>query len=202
MQDVGRPRTEIDDPDAAPLNWSVGLVHHPGTMANDLEILFEEPDFTAGLYQNALLWAFRGVVSLPRIKWAIPAHKQLLRKYPKGIAVVTIITETASLSMPADARDLSTAITKENENSYCCVCEIIPGTGFRGAVARSVTAGIRLVARTKFPAKVFADAADASRWLAPLMSPNLARGIDPNALARAAERVQLGEVYAQASGAP
>ena len=123
----------------------------------------------------------------------VPAHKQLIKKFPNGISVTTIIAETVPLSMPADARNLSTQITKEHEPYYCCVSEVVPGTGFRAATVRSITAGIRIIARSKFPAKVFADVTSAASWHAPLMAPHVpSKAIDPGDFSQAAERVRVG----------
>lgn len=140
-------------------------------MGVGLEIHAEDQEFSIATFQNALVWCFRGAVTLPRVESALPLHKQLAQRYPKGFAVVTIIGEAVPLSMAPDARDLSTKITKDFMPHYCGVCEVVLGSGFRAAAVRSITAGIRLLARSSCPAKVFGDSDSCSRWLGPLMMP-------------------------------
>ncbi|CAN5398414.1 hypothetical protein BH09MYX1_BH09MYX1_59840 [soil metagenome] len=136
----------------------------------DLRIYFEEPEFTIGSVENCLVWAFRTAVTLERIKWGQRVHADLKKDYPK-FAVMTIVGENISLSMPQDSRDLSTAITKEYQPYYCGICEVIEGKGFGASVARSVVAGVRLMARSSAPARVFSEVTTASSWLGALMSP-------------------------------
>lgn len=137
----------------------------------DFRLIFEEPDFSIGTVENCLVWSFRTAVTLDRIQRAKPAHIELKKAYPK-FAVMTIVGEKISLTMPQDARDLSTAITKEFQPYYCGICEVIEGKGFGASVARSVVAGIRLIARSSAPARVFSDVGTASVWLGALMNPS------------------------------
>src|SRR6185437_15117235 len=120
-------------------------------------IHFEEKDFSVSTFENSMLWCFRGEVSVHRVRHAQPLHRQLARRYPQGFAVCTIIGEEVPLSMPADARALSAAVTKEFQPSYCALCEVIVGTGFRASVVRSITGSFRLLARASCPSKVFAE---------------------------------------------
>lgn len=157
-----------------------------------LDIRGEDPEFTIATFENSLIWCFRGPVTLPRIEQALPAHRDLAKKYPQGFAVVTIIGEAVPLSMPADARDLSTKITHEYQPRYCAISEVVLGTGFRAAAVRSVTAGIRLLARSTCPAKVFGDVEACAHWIAPIMSPTPNHGALAAALAKGMHRVAAG----------
>jgi hypothetical protein len=160
-------------------------------MGAALDIRQEEPEFTIGVFENSLLWCFRGPVTLARIETALPVHEELKRRYPKGFAVVTVIGEAVPLSMPVDARDLSTRITREYQPSYCAISEVVLGTGFRSAAVRSVTAGIRLLARSSCPAKVFGDVESCAHWLAPLMLTTPGHGALATALTAALHRVSV-----------
>lgn len=159
-------------------------------MADGLRIIFEEPEFTLATFENGLLWSFRGEANLSRIERALPVHQALAKKYPKGFSVMTVVSETVPLAMPADARDMGTRITRDFQPHYCGICEVIEGTGFRGAVARSVVAGVRLVARSSCPAKVFSEVDSASRWLGSLMAPGAGAEKMGTDLAAAALRVR------------
>ena len=161
-------------------------------MGAALDIRSEEPEFTLGTFENALVWCFRGPVTLARIETAVPAHQDLARRYPKGFAVITVVGEAVPLSMPADARDLSTRITREYQSRYCAISEVVLGTGFRSAAVRSVTAGIRLLARSSCPAKVFGDPDSCAHWAAPLMLTTPAHGALAIGLASAIHRVADG----------
>lgn len=143
----------------------------------ELKVHFEDAEFSIGTVENCLIWSFRTGVTLDRIQRSKPVHLELKREYPK-FAVMTIVGENISLSMPADARELSTMITKEFQPYYCGVCEVIEGKGFGASVARSTA-----------PARVFSDVGTASSWLGALMNP-----ADPEKtvkkLTAAAERIR------------
>jgi hypothetical protein len=161
-------------------------------MSDGVKIHSEEPDFTIATFENSLLWSFRGEVTAARIRWALPLHRDLAKKYPGGFAVMTVIGENVPLSMEAEARKLSTEITREFQPCYCGTTEVVEGSGFRAATVRSITSGIRFIARASCPAKVFADVGTCSRWLAPLMAAALRGGLEATDLAAAAERVRQG----------
>lgn len=161
-------------------------------MAMEFQIAFEEKEFTVATCDNSILWCFRGEVSLPRIRHAQPLHRQLARRYPKGFAVCTMITETVPLNMPSDSRELSAAITKEYQPYYCALCEVVTGTGFRASIVRSITGSFRLLARATCPAKVFAESGPCAEWLAPLMAKAAGTTADVDGLKAAAERVHRG----------
>jgi hypothetical protein len=159
-------------------------------MDDGLSVIFEEPEFTIATFENALVWSFRGEVNLGRIRRALPVHEALARKYPKGFAVMSIVSEDVPLNMPADARELGARITRDFQPHYCGICEVIEGTGFKGSVARSIVAGIRLVARSSVPAKVFPEVDAASRWIGTMMAPGVGGEKMGARLAVAAQRIR------------
>jgi hypothetical protein len=136
----------------------------------ELKVNYEDEEYSIGTVENCLVWSFRTSVTLDRIQRSKAVHLELKKEYPK-FAVMTVVGENISLSMPQDARDLATMITKEFQPYYCGVCEVIEGKGFGASVARSVVAGVRLLARSSAPARVFSDVATASSWLGALMNP-------------------------------
>lgn len=156
-------------------------------------MLFEEPEFTLATFENAVVWALRGETTLDRIERTRSAHAQLAEEYPGGFAVMTILSQEASLSVPKDALASSTRILREYRGHYCGFCQVIEGSGFRGSTARSVMAEVHHAARPSWPARVFSDVESAARWLGPLMSPGadaVRMGID---LAAAAQRVRVAK---------
>lgn len=161
-------------------------------MAAEAQVHFEDREFTIATFENSILWCFRGEVSLPRVKHSQALHRQLAKRYPKGFAVCTIISEQVPLNMPSDARDLSATITKEYQSSYCALCEIVLGSGFRASIVRSITNGFRLLARSTCPSKGFAETGPCADWLAPLMSKAAGAAVDAVALQAAADRVRRG----------
>jgi len=156
-------------------------------------VLFEEPELTLATFENALVWALRGETTLDRLERSRSAHAQLAEEYPGGFAVMTILSQEASLSVPKDALELSARIMREYRQHYSGYCLVAEGSGFRGSIARGVLAGVRLVARPSCPARAFSDVESAARWVGALMSPGAGAermGID---LAAAAQRVRVAK---------
>lgn len=75
-------------------------------MAGGFQLIFEEPEFSVGTFENGLIWSFRGEANLRRIQHGLAVHQTLAVKYPKGFSVMTIVSPEVPLTMPADARDL------------------------------------------------------------------------------------------------
>ncbi|APR85992.1 Hypothetical protein A7982_11341 [Minicystis rosea] len=161
-------------------------------MDGELQIHFEERDFTVATFQSLLIACFRGAMTSERLKHTQTAHRLLARKHPKGFAVVGIIGEEVPVAMPADVRALATAITKEFRPNYYALCEVVVGSGFRAATLRSIVSGIRMVARTTCPAQVFAETGPCARWLGPHMTQAIGAPIDAAALEKAVERARVG----------
>lgn len=139
-------------------------------VGRNVKVHFEDREFSIGTVDNCLVWSFRTTVTVERVQRARPIHLELKRSYPK-FGVMTIVAETVSLAMPQDARELSTAITKEFHPYYCGVCEVIEGRGFGASVARSVVAGIKLIARSTAPGRVLSDVTSGGMWLGALCDP-------------------------------
>lgn len=160
-------------------------------MSGRLRVFFEEPEFTLATFENALVWSFRGELNLERISRARSVHEQLAKEHPNGFAVMSIVSQQAPLMMPKDAIEMGTRITRDFRRSYCGICEVIEGSGFRGSVARSIVSGVRLVARPVCPARVFSDVESGARWLGALMSPGAGAERMGTDLATAAQRVRV-----------
>jgi hypothetical protein len=158
-------------------------------MSGGLCVIFEERELTLATFENALIWSFRGEANLDRIQRAREVHEMLAKEYPHGFGVMSIVSEQVPLVMSKEAREMGTSITRDFRDNYCGICEVVEGNGFRTFVARSINAGVRLVARPACPAKVFADVDTASRWLGALMAPGAGAEKMGEDLAAAARRI-------------
>jgi hypothetical protein len=160
-------------------------------MASELRIVYEDPEYTLGVYENAFVWSFRGEVTVDRIRRSRPVHRDLVLKYPSGFGAMTIIGDKVPLMMPPDSREAANAITAEFKKHYRALAIVIEGTGFRAAAARAVTSGINLFARVACPTQVFDDARKAALWLTRAAA-DPASGLMLTGLSAAAERVRSG----------
>jgi hypothetical protein len=83
---------------------------------------------------------------------------------PKGIALLTIVEEEAP--MPASEPRESLAIFMRDAGDHIKASGVVfEGTGFRAAAVRSVVVGLTMLARQKYPHKVFAGLIEATAWM-------------------------------------
>lgn len=133
----------------------------------DFQIHHEDPDFTIASFANLLVWNFRIAGTLTYMQRAELVHKDLLRRYPSGFGVMTIVSEKVGLTMPAEARQKAGEIVKTFQQNYCAISDVVEGAGLKAATVRGVMAGIRLFGKNTCPVKVYADPEEAARWITP-----------------------------------
>lgn len=80
-------------------------------------------------------------------------------------AVVVIVIETRVRAPDPVARSEIQRAMQRGEAKICATGYIVLGDGFSNAAARATLSGMLLLAKPKFPTKVFATSNDAVAWL-------------------------------------
>jgi hypothetical protein len=93
------------------------------------------------------------------------------KRFPGGIACLVIIPKDAT--PPSDeARKALNGALQGVSGALRCICWLVEGTGFQGAMVRAVLTGLSLVARRSYATHVSSNMDDAFTWmLAHLPSP-------------------------------
>ena len=124
-------------------------------------------DHVVAVFNRVLIVVFERETTLSAIAACRRALDLMEKKYPDGIAVLTVVAENAP--MPSqEARDALAALAtgaagKRLRRSAVC----FEGGGFRSALVRGVATGLQLMAKLPFPHRVFHSVDVAAAWLAP-----------------------------------
>jgi hypothetical protein len=135
-------------------------------MADVVQVHFEQPELSIVTYQNILIWNFRMHCTLAHMQRSELVHRDLVRRYPNGFAVMTVISDTVSMTIPPDARELAGNIVKTYTKHYLALTDVIEGTGIKQSITRGIMSGIRMFGKNTCPVKVFSTAEESARWLA------------------------------------
>jgi hypothetical protein len=83
---------------------------------------------------------------------------------PKGVALLTIVEEEAPMPASEPRESLATFMRDASDHIKASAV-VFEGTGFRAAAVRSVVVGLTMLARQKYPHKVFSGLIEATAWM-------------------------------------
>lgn len=125
----------------------------------------------------AITW--RHETTLEGIQGSSMLVAEVARHYPKGIALLTVISEVAP--MPSGEARKALADLMGAHRPIRCSAVIMEGTGFRAAAVRSVVTGLTLLSHYEYPHRI-CDVEGAARMYAEVMPGVTGRAWDPNAV--------------------
>jgi hypothetical protein len=116
-------------------------------------------------WDHLALVIWRGVCDTAAAQRVERAGMDVLRRYPRGGALMGVVEESAIPPSP-DMRKLSTAVNDRlSRQGLVGVAGVLTQTGFAGSVVRGVITGMTLLSRSDCPFKVFENHTDAATWL-------------------------------------
>jgi hypothetical protein len=123
----------------------------------------------------AVIW--RHETTLEGIQNSNKLVAEVARHHPKGIALLTVITDRAS--MPSSEARKALADLMSTHRLIRCSAVIMEGTGFRAAAVRSVVTGFALLSQYEFPHRI-CDVEGAVKMYTNIMPEVTGRAWDPN----------------------
>ncbi|MDI1447140.1 hypothetical protein [Polyangium sp. 6x1] len=122
------------------------------------------------VFNRVLILVFERETTLSAVAACRRALDLMERKYPEGIACLTIVAENAPLPSQ-EARDALAALaTGAGGKRLRRSAVIFEGGGFRSSLVRGVATGLQLMAKLPFPHRVFHSVDVAAAWIAPDLS--------------------------------
>jgi hypothetical protein len=110
-------------------------------------------------------------------------------KHTQGLGCLTVIPPDAK--PPSDEARKALSANLELANLRC-ICWLVEGSGFQGAMVRAVLSGLRFFVRCNYPRKIVTNLEEGIAWLIPHLENGLAR-TDRLVAAAAAIRAQRAE---------
>ena len=157
--------TQLSQAESASTPWKVVTKNHDYALASWNEIV-------------AVVW--RHERTLEAVRQLDEAVAELARSHPKGIGMLTIVSEGAPLPPSAARKAIADLLTASSAFIRCSVV-IMEGTGFRAAAVRSVVTGLTMLAKHDFPHQI-CDVEGAVRMYADVLPRATGRALDPNAV--------------------
>ncbi len=86
-------------------------------------------------------------------------------RYKAGAGCLTIVPANAK---PPSSPPVRKAVSAALEDAPVrCICWLVEGSGFQGAMVRAVVTGLRVVGRFPYPTHIASDLDEAIRWILP-----------------------------------
>jgi hypothetical protein len=84
----------------------------------------------------------------------------------EGVGVMVIIPQNAT-PPPEDVRNAINEALKGLAGALRCLCWVVEGSGFQGAMVRAVLNGIRMFSRHQYPTFITVNLEEALAWMLP-----------------------------------
>jgi hypothetical protein len=131
---------------------------------------FADEGVRIGILRNVVLTVWLASPTAHRVR-AFRAAQRVVAAGPGEFGGISIMAPAANAKVDLGEelrREFVASMTEFNGRPVSAAV-VVEGAGFMAASLRALTSGITLVARPKYPIKVFANRTDAARWLAPLV---------------------------------
>lgn len=118
------------------------------------------------VWRNVMIAYFRGPADLARMRGFRATQKELSRQGdPVGCVIVSDLEDGAKMDLDEDTRrEIQSAITAYNDRDLA-VAVAVEVQGFLGTAVRALVSGLMLLARPKYPMKIFGGRQEGARWL-------------------------------------
>jgi len=107
---------------------------------------------------------WRAKSTLPRFEIQKAVLAECVSRRP-GEAAFMCVVESTSEPPDEEVRKASSKMFADHGTQLKCTACVIEGAGFRGAITRSVLAGIVFLVRNPSPLKMFESVESAARWI-------------------------------------
>jgi hypothetical protein len=110
----------------------------------------------------------REPLTLERARMLYKASQRTFDLYKGKACSLTIIEPSAAANQTPEVRQVTTALSKEFSLLGSAV--VIEGSGFAVATIRTVIAGVYLLSKKPYPAKIFPSVSEGASFLSPFLS--------------------------------
>lgn len=131
---------------------------------SDPDVIKVDPDFALASWNDVFMVIWRVNTTVEGARALRRECLGFAAKRPEGIALLTIVEEGAPMPAP-ESREVIARFLGDASESIRASAVIFEGDGFRAAAVRSVVIGLTMLARQKYPHKVFAAVEDGATWL-------------------------------------
>lgn len=163
-------------------------------MAAEWHLSRVRPDYALASYRDCFICIWRHETTMEGTGAVRRETLGFGETRPKGIALLTIVEEGAPMP-PTEARQSLAHFMRDASDHIKVSGVVFEGTGFRAAAVRSVVVGLTMLARQKYPHKVFGNLSETAEWMAAELGGRLENSFSAHELEQA-----VNELRAQIDG--
>jgi hypothetical protein len=143
-----------------------------------------EDDYALGRYRDLFVLIWRHETTIEGCRTFRDELFRFAEGRPQGIGLLTIVEETAPMP-PGESRQSIASTLRDASDHIHASAVVFEGAGFRAAAVRSVVVGLTMLARQKFPHRVFGNLSDAATWMHGTLGDALEEGFSGEQLEKA-----------------
>lgn len=132
--------------------------------ASGLDVFFRDDTVLYGDLQGIWIMVLFGPPDPTRMRRAAPTLTEMSRRYREGFVNITVITQSAGLSMDAESRQIAADLTAQFHSEMKADCTVVDGDGFWPATVRAIVSAIQILSRTRHPRAAFRTIPEAIDW--------------------------------------
>jgi hypothetical protein len=143
---------------------------------------------TVAVYGPVLLTHWYAPPDVPSLQQLLATQARWLAESQAKLGAVTVVDPSAGHLLSPEARRLAVQGQNAARDRVVAIASVVPGSGFRAAIVRSVITGVAVLSRLRAVEMAFSESRPASAWLATAL-----RGhgtvLDEGLLLRAVEEI-------------
>jgi hypothetical protein len=135
-------------------------------MRDPVKVVYSDEGCAFSTWRNVMIAYFRESATVERMRGFRQTQRELSKQAdPVGCVIVSALHGSAKMEISEDTRSAIVDAIKAYEDRDLCVSVVIEVRGFLGTTVRALVSGLILVARPKYPMKIFGEQEDGARWL-------------------------------------
>lgn len=115
------------------------------------DVFFRDDAVLYADVQGVWLMLMFGPPDAPRMRRAGATLAEMSKRYPQGFCNITVITQSAGISMDAESRQAAADLTAQYSAFMKCDVNVIDGEGFWPATVRAILAAVHSLSRVRHP---------------------------------------------------
>jgi hypothetical protein len=148
-----------------------------------------DDDYALGSHRNLFVLIWRRETTIDGCRAFRDELFRFAEDRPQGIGLLTIVEEMAPMP-PTESRQSIASTLRDASDHIHASAVVFEGAGFRAAAVRSVVVGLTMLARQKFPHKVFGKLSDAATWMHATLGDALEEGFSAVELEKAVAEIR------------
>ncbi|MFO0563070.1 MAG: hypothetical protein U0269_33925 [Polyangiales bacterium] len=135
-------------------------------MAEAVQIIYSDDGAALSIWRNVMISYYREQATEERMRHFRATQRELAKQPdPVGCMIVSSLHSRAKMELTEATRAAIVDAIKAYEHRDLAVAVVIEARGFLGTTVRALVSGLILLARPKYPMKIFGTLEEGAPWL-------------------------------------